>query len=90
MDLGPLPQPHAVAEAEPGHVDLHRAVEDVVVRPDVGVEGADVLPVALGHGPDELAPLGQQLREDLAGEVDRPVGVDVVEDLGLEHEDARC
>ncbi len=88
VDLGPLAQPHAVRQLEAGDVDLHRAVEDVLVGPHVGLEGADVLPVALGDRAVDRQVLGQQLGEHLAREVDRTVGRDVVEDLGLEHEDA--
>jgi hypothetical protein len=63
-------------------------VHDVLVGPDVGVEGPDVLPVALGHRPVDRLARRQQGREHLAGEVDRAVGLDPVEDLGLQHEDA--
>ena len=88
VDLGALPEPDPLGDAEARDVDLDLAVEDVLVGPDVGVEGADVLPVALGHAAEERLAVVEERREDLAGEVDGPVGRDVVEDLGLEHEDA--
>ncbi len=87
VDLGALAQPHPVGQLEAGHVDLDLAVEDVLVGPHVGIEGAHVLPVALGHCAVQGEVAGQQLREHLAREVHRAVGLDVVEDLGLEHED---
>jgi hypothetical protein len=71
VDLGPLPQPHAVAELEPGDVDRDLAVEDVLVGREVGLERADVLPVALGDGAEERLARGEERGEDLAGEVDR-------------------
>jgi hypothetical protein len=64
------------------------AVEDVLVGAQVGLEGADVLPVALG----DRAVQGRPSRaggEHLAREVDRPTLGDEVEDVGLEHVDAR-
>ena len=58
------------------------------MRAEVRLEGAHVLPVALGHVAVEPLAVRQRRRERLAGEVDRlPLG-DVVEDLRLEHVDA--
>ena len=57
---------------------------------EVALERADVLPVALGDRAEERLAVGEERGEHLGGEVDRAVGLDVVEDLGLEHEDARC
>ena len=88
VDLGALPQPDPVAQLEAGHLDLDLAVQHVLVGRHVGLERADVLPVALGDRPEQREALLEELREHLAGEVDRPVGLDVVEDLGLQHEDA--
>ena len=88
VDLGALPQPHAFGHPEAGDVELDLAVEHVLVGPHVGLERADVLPVALGHGAEERLAGGEQRGEDLAREVDRPAGLDEVEDLRLEHEDA--
>ena len=48
-DLDVAADPAAVAEPEAVDVDLHPAVEDVGVGADVGLERADVLPVAVGH-----------------------------------------
>ena len=53
VDLGPLPHVDAVAHLEAGDLDAHPAVEDVLVGPQVGLERADVLPVALGDGAEE-------------------------------------
>ena len=69
-------------------LDLDLVVEDVLVGPQVGLEGADVLPVALGHVAEEGLPGLEDGREDLVGEVHRPALGDEVEDLGLEHVDA--
>ena len=84
----PSPSHTPSLSSKPGIVDLDLAVEHVLVGRHVGLERADVLPVALGDRAEQRQALGEQLREHLAGEVDRPVGLDVVEDLGLEHEDA--
>ena len=75
-----------VESLDPG---VDRAVENVGVGRDVGLERADVLPVALTDRAVERLLVAKQRREDFAGEVDGHVGCDVVEDLGLEHEDAR-
>jgi hypothetical protein len=53
----------------------------------VGVEGADVLPVPVGHVPEQRPGVVEQLREDVAREVDAGALFDVVEDLGLEDVD---
>jgi hypothetical protein len=58
------------------------------VGPHVRLEGADVLPIALGDAPEDRLARPEQRREHLAREVHRPVRRDVVEDLGLQHEDA--
>ena len=83
VDLGALPQPDPVAQLEAGHLDLDLAVQHVLVGRHVGLEGADVLPVALGDRPEQRQALVEELREHLAGEVHRPVGLDVLEDLRL-------
>ena len=49
VDLGALAEPDVLADAEAVDVDLDPAVEDVLVRPEVRLERADVLPVALAH-----------------------------------------
>src|SRR5205823_10411869 len=88
VDLGALPHPHALAEAEPGDVDVDLAVEHVVVSADVRVERAHILPIALGDGAEEGLALLEQLWEHLGREVDRLAAGDEVEDLRLEHVDA--
>ena len=50
--------------------------------------GADVLPVALGDVAVDRQALLEQLREHVAGPVDRLARGDVVEDLGLHDVDA--
>ena len=80
---------HTPFEAEAGDVDLDLAVEHVLVGLDVGLEGADVLPVALGHVAEERLAGLEQGGEHVGREVDRPrPPVDEVEDLGLEDVDA--
>ena len=71
VDLGPLPHVDAVAHLEAGDLDVDAAVEDVLVRGQVALEGADVLPVALGDGAVERLARVEQGREHLRGEVDR-------------------
>ncbi len=51
--------------------------------------GADVLPVALRDGPAQRLGRRPAAGEDVAGEVDGPAGLDVVEDPGVEDVDAR-
>ena len=71
IDLGALAEPDAVADLEAGDLHLDPAVEDVLVGAAVGLEGADVLPVAVRHVPEEGLALVEQRREHVAGEVDR-------------------
>ena len=73
----------------PGMFRLHALVERVEVRLPVLVEVPDVLPVALGHVAVERPAHLEQEREELLGEVVRPVFGDMAQDLGLEHVDAR-
>lgn len=89
MHLGPLGHPHARGELEPVDLDVDLALEDVGLGLHIALVGADVLPVALGDiAVDRLAFL-HQLRKDVTGPVHRYVGLDIVEDLGLHHIDAR-
>ena len=88
VDLGPLPEPHTVLELEPVDLDMDVAVKDVLVGPDVGLERADVLPVAVDHRAEQRLVGVEHGREDIAREVDHLAGRDVVEDLGFEHVDA--
>ena len=88
IDLGALAEPHRLRDLEPGDVEADAAVEHVHVGAEVGVERADVLPVPGGDRADEGLAVRQQAGEHVAGEVDRLVPVDVLEDRGLEHVDA--
>ena len=67
----PSPSHTPSPSSKPGMSTCDLAVEDVLVGPHVGLERADVLPVALGDGAVERLAVVEQLREDLAGEVDR-------------------
>ena len=88
VDLGAIAQPDALAQAEARQLDLHAAVQDVLVRPGVRLQGADVLPVAVGHEPIEQRPLlAQQARENIGGKVHDAVGYEI-EDPGLENVNA--
>ena len=88
IDLRTLPEPDAVTQPEAGDVDDHLGVEHVLVGLDVGVEGADVLPVPLGHVAEQRDAVFEQPGKDVGREVDRLLRLDVVEDVGLEHVDA--
>ena len=88
MHLGALAQPHRLSDLEARNVDRDAPVEDVHVGAEVGVERADVLPVAVRDRPDEDLPVGKEPREDITREVDLLVAVDVLEDLRVEHVDA--
>ena len=88
VDLGPLPQPDPGPDLEPAQVDLDLAVEDVLVGSLVGLQAADVLPVAVGHEAEQRRALGEQLGEHVGGEVGRLAVRDVLEHLRLEHVDA--
>ncbi len=89
VDLGTFGHEHAVGDLEAGDADLDPPVEDVLVRPHVCGERADVLPVALQHRADQLLVGSEQRREHVAREVDGPLSGDVVEHLRLEDVDAR-
>ena len=89
VDRGAPAQPHARPQREPLDLDLDAAVQDVLVRPEVGLGGAHVLPVALGDVAVEGPPGLEDRREHLAREVDGPSLGDEVEDLRLEDVDAR-
>src|SRR5208283_2966608 len=88
VDLGAFSYPDARPHREARHVDLHLAVEDVGVSAQVGLEGADVLPVTAAHVAVERPSCCQHRWEDLRREVDRTSARNPVEDLGLEHVDA--
>ena len=88
MHLGAFGHPHARGDLEAVDVDVDLALQDVRLGLHVALVRADVLPVALGDVAVDRLALLHQLREDVAGPVDRHVGLDVVEDLGLHHVDA--
>ena len=73
----------------PGTVERDLLVERVEVRLPVLVEVPDVLPVAVHRQPVDGPPHLEQQRKELLGEVERPVGRDVLEHLRLEDVDAR-
>ncbi len=86
-DLHVGADPAALADLEPADVDLHLAVEHVLVGTDVRPELTDVLPVLLRHVAVQGVAVVEQRREHVAGEVDHlPLG-DEVEDLRFEHVD---
>ena len=85
--VDPLPTQTPGRSSKPAIVDLDLAVEDVLVRLEVGGRRPDVLPVAVGHVAVERLPGLEDGREHLAGEVDRAALGDAVEDLGLEDVD---
>ena len=58
------------------------------MRAEVGVERADVFPVARCDRADEGLPVSEQPGKHIAREVDLLVAIDVLEDLGVEHVDA--
>ena len=88
VDLGALADPDAVAQQHGVDRDRDLAIEDVLVRLQVGVERAHVLPVALRREAVERLALLEELREDLRGEVDQATWRDVVEHNRIEHVDA--
>ena len=87
-NLGTLAEPHSVANAESGDLELHLLVEHIFVRIEIRIECADIFPKAFGYGAIQRQPFGEQLWKDLATEVDRATLGDVVEDRWLEHVDA--
>ena len=89
VDVGALPEPDPLADAESIDVDVHALVKHVLVGSEIRLERADVLPVAVDDGADQRKLLLEHGREDVAGEVDDLVGADEVEDAGLEDVDAR-
>ena len=89
VDLGPLPQPDPFAQAEAGHVHTYLAVEDVLVGAHIGLESADVLPVALGDVPEQGPSVVEERGEDVGREVHDLTGRNGIEDVGLEDVDAR-
>ena len=88
VDLDALPHPDVPAQADARDVQLHPLVERVEVRLPELVDRPDVLPVPVAHVPVEGAAHLEQEREELLREVERAVGGDVAEHLGLEHVDA--
>src|SRR5262249_11301921 len=89
VDVGALSEPDPLPDAEPLDVHVDTAVEDVLVGTEVGLERADVLPVAVDDGADHRQLLLQDGREHVAGEVDHLAGTDVVEHARFEDVDPR-
>ena len=67
-----------------GDLELDLAVEHVLMGRTVGVEGADILPIAVAGIAEHRLAVLQQLRKYVAGEIDGPIRFDVVEDLRFE------
>ena len=87
VDFGALAHPDAGPERKPVDVDVDLAIQDVLMRAEVGLERPDVLPVAIAHVAIEAFAGSQRRRERLTGEVHGLALGDEVEDLGLEHVD---
>ena len=88
VELDPVPHIDVAAQANPLHVELGLAVEDVEVRLAVLVQVPDVLPVAVADVAVERPAHVEQEREELLRPVVRAVVRDVAEHLGLDHVDA--
>ena len=88
VEVHPVPQPDVAADADPGDVETHALLERVDVRLAELVEVADVLPVAVEDVAVDRPAHLEEKREELLREVVRPVGRDVLQDLGLEDVDA--
>src|ERR1035438_6565372 len=68
------------------HLDL--AVEDVRMGPQVGLQRADILPVAASHITVQRPTCFEHHGEHFGGAIDGPAGGYPVEDLRLQHVDA--
>ncbi len=88
VDLRALAEPDSGTELEAAQLDLDALVEDVLVRLQIGLERAHVLPVAVGHISEQRLLGLERGGERVAREVDRAILGDEVEDLRLEHVDA--
>src|SRR5438552_6878355 len=86
-ELHPLPHPDVAVPAA-GDLAAHPALERVPVRLQVGLDGADVAPVALGDDSVEGIAFAQHRREDVLGPVVRHPRLDVVEYRWLDDVDA--
>ncbi len=86
LDVGA--DPPTVAELESVDLHAHAAVEHVGVRPAVGLERADVLPVPFGDVTVQRVAMVEERGKHVAGEVDDFTVGDEVEHRGLEHVDA--
>ena len=69
VHVGALPHPDSGRDLERVEVDVDLAGQHVGLRPEVGLVGADVLPIALG----DVAVDGQPLLHELREHVPRPV-----------------
>src|ERR1017187_10244541 len=88
MDLSPAAEPHVWAKREARHVHLDLAVEDVRMGPEVGLQRADILPVAASHITVQRPTRFEHHGEHFGGEIDGPAGGYPVEDFRLQHVDA--
>ena len=88
VEVHPVPQPDVAADADAGDVQADSLLERVDVRLAELVEVPDVLPVAVEDVPVDRPAHLEEKREELLREVVRPVGRDVLQDLGLEDVDA--
>src|SRR5262249_45938100 len=81
------PEPHTFGGFKTADLEVDAAIEDVVVRAAVGLQRADVLPVAVEHLTLKLQARVEHGRKHVAREIDDLTFRDVVEDAGLEHVD---
>ena len=89
VDLRAFRHPYPRRELEPVNVDLDLAVEHVGLGLEIGLQRADVLPVALGHVPEDRGAALQEPGEHVMRPVHRLLGRHLGEDLGLHDVDAR-
>ena len=84
-----LADPDPLANLEAGHLDADLAVEQLLVRGAVRLERADVFPVAVDDGSEQLQAAVEHGREHVAREVDDLALGDELEHARVEHVDAR-
>ena len=88
VEVDAVPHPDVSAQTDAGNLERDVPVQGVEVRLPELLEIADVLPVALHDVTVDRASHLEQQRKELLGEVVRPTGGNVLEDVGLEHVDA--
>ena len=86
----PSPGPHAVAQLEAGDLEVDPSDEDVLVRGAVGLERADVFPVAVDDRAEERQAAVEHRREHVAREVDDLAFGDEVEHARARARRCRC